>query len=255
MPNSSLTGKRILITRASQQLAETAKLVESYDAIPIALPCLKHQTLNKNIRDALKHIKHFDDIVFTSVNGVQAVFEGSTNANTKLFINKRIVAVGKKTAAALSKYGVSTDIIPELASQQGLIKAFQEHGLPQSLLFFRAEDGSDALLEYLQHKNIHCQLVPAYRTICPNDSNTEVRAMLKEHHIDAALLGSSKTTKHYLQRIGNLELANSPTLVAISQQVSDAADKLGLKVQIIAKHANFPSMLESLAEHYSQRSL
>jgi len=254
MPNSSLAGKYILITRATQQIAETAKLIEEKNAIPIAFPCLNHQVLRDATIQGLQHAKSYSDIVFTSVNGIQAVFENNLDFVTDAFQDKRIAVVGKRTAAALKKHGIQADIIPKEASQHGLIKAYQEQGLPQSLLFFRAEDGSDVLLEYLRNQGIETQLITAYRSICPNHDNTEVLAMLKKNTLDATLLGSSKTAEYYLQRIGNLELANRPILVAISQQVADAADKLGLKVQIIAKHANFPSMLEGLAEYFSQRS-
>jgi len=254
MPNSSLADKHILITRAAQQIAETAKLIEGRAGIAIPFPCLKHQLLAQNIHHGLSHMKNFSDIVFTSINGIQAVFANNANAIAASFQDKRIAVVGEKTANTLKEYGLQADIIPKEASQHGLIKAYQEQGLPQSLLFFRAEDGSDTLLECLQSQNVKTQLITAYRSICPTESNTEILAMLENNTIDASLLGSSKTAQHYLQRIGNLELANRPALVAISQQVADAADKLGLKVQIIAKHANFPSMLEGLAEYFSQRS-
>jgi len=254
MLNSSLTGKRILITRATQQVAETARLIEDKRGIATSFPCLEHQILAGNIHNALNHVKDFSDIVFTSVNGIRAVFENNPASITHIFQGKRIAVVGKKTAEVLKKYNLQADIIPNIASQHGLIKAYQAQGLPQSLLFFRAEGGSDVLLEYLQSQSIKTQLITAYRSICPDDDNRKILTMLKENNIDATLLGSSKTAAHYLQRIGNLELANRPVLVAISQQVADAADKLGLKVQLIAKHANFPSMLESLAEYFSQRS-
>ena len=254
MPNSPLTGKRILITRAAQQTAETTALVEKNGAIGIAFPCLEYQVFSDAILQGLHHAKDYSDIVFTSANGIQAVFETNSNFATDTLQEKRIAVVGTKTAKALKKYSLQADIIPKLASQHGLIKAYQEQGLPESLLFFRAKDGSDILLEHLQKQGITTQLIEAYRSICPDTDNTKVLTMLRKDSIDASLLGSSKTAEYYLQRIGNLKLANRPILVAISQQVADAADKLGLRVQIIAKHANFPSMLESLAEYFSQRS-
>lgn len=254
MPNSPLAGKRILITRAAQQVAETTALIKKNAAIAVPFPCLEYRFLKTSTLQGLSHVKHYSDVVFTSVNGVRAVFENSPTSTADIFQDKRIAVVGEKTAGALRKYNVQADIIPKTASQEGLIKAYQEQGLPQKLLFFRAENGSDVLLEHLQSHGIKTHLITAYQSICPDEDNTEVLAMLEENTIDATLLGSSKTAEHYLQRIGNIELANRPTLVAISQQVADAADKLGLKVQLIATDANFPSMLESLAEYFSQRS-
>lgn len=255
MQNSPLAGKRILLTRAAQQVAETAALIEKKSATAISLPCLEHHILKASIQQGLSDIESYSDIVFTSVNSIQAVFENNSTSTTDFFQGKRIAVVGKKTAEALKKHHLHAEIISKTASQQGLIAAYQAQGLPQSLLFFRAESGSNILLEYLQDKGVKTQLITAYRSICPkNKANAEVLAMLKENIIDATLLGSSRTAKHYLQRIGDLELANRPILVAISQQVADAADKLGLKVQLIANDANFPSMLEVLADYFSQRS-
>ena len=254
MQNSLLAGKRILITRAAQQVAETTALIEKSNTTAISFPCLEHHILKDSIRQGLSCAKHCSDILFTSVNGIEAVFENNSKLTAAFFQGKRIAVVGEKTAEALKKYNIQADIIPKTASQQGLIKAYQARGLPQSLLFFRAESGGDILLEYLQSQDVKTQLVEAYRSVCPNGNNTKVLAMLTENMIDAALLGSSRTAAHYLQRIGDLELANRPILVAISQQVADAADKLGLKVQLIANDANFPSMLEVLADYFSQRS-
>ncbi|MDQ6967225.1 MAG: uroporphyrinogen-III synthase [Mariprofundaceae bacterium] len=254
MQNLPLAGKRILVTRAAQQIAVTAALIEQRSAIPIAFPCLEYQILKDAILQGLDHAGIYSDIVFTSVNGIQAVFENSSNAIIDSLRGKRIAVVGEKTALALKNYGIQADIIPKIASQQGLITAYQEKGLPQSLLFFRAEDGSDVLLEYLQNQGVKTSLITAYRSICPSGDNAEILSMLEENSIDATLLGSSKTAAYYLQRIGNLELANRPVIVVISQQVADAADKLGLKVQLIATDANFPSMLEGLSKYFSQRS-
>jgi len=254
MPYSPLAGKHILITRAVQQTAETEVLIAAKGATTIAFPCLEHQSLKDSILQGLSHAKDYSDIAFTSVNGIQAVFDNNSNFAIDAFQGKRIAVVGKRTATALKEHGIQAGIIPKVASQQGLIESYQKHGLPQSLLFFRAAEGSDELLEYLQAQDIKTCLIKAYRSTCPDDNNTKVLTMLEKNSIDACLLGSSRTAEHYLKRIGNLELANRPILVAISQQVADAADKLGLKVQIIAKRANFPSMLESLAEYFSQRS-
>jgi len=255
MAKHPLANKRILITRAANQIAETATLIENNDGIAIPFPCLQQQILEGNITQACKHLGHFSDVLFTSVNGIQAVFAKHSDSMFKLLQGKRIAVVGKKTACALKRFGIEANIIPQLASQQGLIEAYQHYGLPKSLLFFRAEEGNDRLSDYLQNKGIDICLVKAYRSICPQADSSEIIAMLKSNHIDGVMLGSSKTAEHYLQRIDNLELANRPTLVVISQQVADAADKLGLKVQRIAKQPNFPSMLECLAECFSQRSL
>jgi len=255
MAKHPLANKRILITRAENQITETASLIKNHGGIAIPFPCLQQHILEDNIAKAYKHLGHVSDVLFTSVNGIQAVFAKHSDSMFKLLQDKRIAAVGLKTASALKQYDLEAHIIAKIASQQGLIEAYQHHGLPKSLLFFRAEDGNDAVCDYLQNKGVDVHLIKAYRSICPQADSTDVITMLKNNRMDGVMLGSSKTAEHYLQRIGDINLANRAALVAISQQVADAADKLGLKVQRIAKQPNFPSMLDSLADYFSERSL
>ncbi len=254
MTRQTLAGKRILITRAQHQIPSVAKLIEQAQAIPIALPCLALQQLPENITTALNHVQNYSDVLFSSSNGVHAVAQACVQPLHEIFASQRIAAVGNKTAQALQTHGLTVDIIPETASQEGLIQVYQQSGLPQSLLFFRAADGSDLLQTHLENIGIYVTLIKAYQSICPQDGDTDALNLLAEHRIDAVLLASPKTTAHYLQRVQDLTLANTPTIVVISQQVADAADKLGLKVQLIAKHASFPSMLDALADYFSSRS-
>lgn len=254
MSRHPLAGKRILITRAKHQIATIANLIEQSQAIPIPMPCLELQQLPQNITAALNHVQHYSDVLFTSSNGVNAVAQACVQPLHETFASQRIAAVGNKTAQALQTHGLAANIIPETASQEGLIQAYQQSGLPQSLLFFRAADGSDVLQAQLEKQGVHVTLVKAYQTTYPLEKPSEVLSLLEKHHIDAVLLASPKTVSHYVQQVNNLELANAPVIVVISQQVADAADKLGLKVQLIAKHANFPAMLEALTDYYSRRN-
>ncbi|MDQ6954056.1 MAG: uroporphyrinogen-III synthase [Mariprofundaceae bacterium] len=242
------------MTRASHQMDETAALIAQHHAIAIAFPCLELKILGKHIQQGLQQMSEFSDVLFTSVNGIEAVARNANKPLVQLLAQQRIAVVGSKTAHALHAHHLHAHIIPPRASQQGLIEAYQTYGFPQSLLFFRAEHGSDLLINCLQQQNIPVSLIKAYRSICPKADNTDVLNMLSTHSIDAVLLASPKTTAHYLERIGDLELANRPVLVGISQNVATAADKLGLKVQLIAKQPNFASMLDTLANHFSQRS-
>ena len=254
MSSYPLQGKRILNTRAMAQIFETESMIHARQAISIAFPCLEMQVMPINIRDGLIKLDTFSDILFTSANGVSAVANTLQQPLSERFQSHRIAAVGEHTALALQHYGITAHIIPDNASQQGLFEAYQQHGLPNSLLFFRAEEGNGLLSDSLQEKAVSVCTIHAYRSVCPTTDSKPIQHMLEQNQIDAALLGSPKVAKHYLQRIGELKLANRPILIAISPQVAHAADKLGLNVQLIAKQTNFASMLDALSNHYLQRS-
>ena len=245
-----LEDKRILLTRSAQHLTALAATVSARGAMPIAFPCLQVEVLADAIGQATGS---YSDVAFTSSNGVQAV--ASQVDLAALCHNKRVAAVGKKTAAALQAYGVKVDIVPDIAAQDGLIAAYGQHGLPQSLLFFRAEQGRDRLIHALQSQAVQVTLVLAYRTVCPATDASDVINSLSNGEIDAVLLGSAKTARFYIQRIGSIQLADRPVLVVISEALGKAVREMGLNVQIVAKQASFEAMLDALAEYFdSSRS-
>jgi len=251
---SHLKGKRILLTRTAEQNKNTAQVVEKTGATPVLFPCIHITYLNKNIQQTLAEIQTEEpadtDIIFSSSNGVKAVASCVHNLK-KILQGFRIVAVGHKTAQTLTEFGCPPTLVPAEASQQGLIAAYQQQKLPQQAYFFRAEEGSDNLLRDLKQQGVDTHLVPSYRTSCPNDDATPITSQLSNKGIDAVLLGSAKTAAFYVQRIANLDLASAPVIAVMSPQVEKAADKLGLKVHIIANKPSFSAMLQGLDDYFA----
>lgn len=257
MNRSFLQGKQILLTRAEHQLESVSKLVRAAGATAIPFPCLELEPIDDQLDQSLEQIDLYTDILFTSVNGVQTLQQYGIRKDidfSALFKHKRIAAVGHHTSSALSAIGISVDIIPETASQQGLIEAYRTMGVPERLLFFRAEEGSEQLETTLSQQGVIVKTVKAYRTTCPGGDSAETIARLRSGDIDAVLLGSSKTARHFLQRVGSTAVANRAILVAISDDMASESKKLGLNVQVVAKTASFEAMLNALSNHYSKIS-
>ncbi|MDQ7058873.1 MAG: uroporphyrinogen-III synthase [Ghiorsea sp.] len=249
-----LKGKRILLTRTAEQNKSTAQLVKSMGAIPILFPCIHIDYFSTNIQQTIKDLQAGEikntDIIFSSSNGVKAVVSCVNNLKESLQ-GFRIVAVGRKTAQTLIEHECPPEIIPEKASQQGLIIAYQQQKPPQQAYFFRAEEGSDDLLLALKQQGVDTHLIPSYRASCPNDDATPISTQLSNKKIDAVLLGSAKTAAFYMRRIANLNFANTPVIAVMSPQVEKAADKLGLKVQVIANKPSFSAMLQGLDDYFA----
>lgn len=253
MSSSPLAGKRILLSRAAAQLPELAVRVSARGGIPLLFPCLAVEVMCDEIMQALLHVGPCSDVVFTSCNGVDAVVDAlarSGQSFSRAMAGMRVAAVGQRTAICLQQHGVTPAIVPQEASQDGLIDAYAQAGLPAHLLFFRAEEGRDALLDALAAQGVGVTMVTAYRTTCPDDDASDVQAMLHAGNVDAVLLGSSRAASHYLRRIGDAELASRPVVVVMSEAMADFARKQGLHVQLVAKSASFEAMLDELAEYY-----
>jgi len=250
----NLKGKCVLVTRAAHQFAALAQLIQQQGGTALSLPCLSMAPLPKQIDEGLHLCQQVSDVLFTSGNAVAYVeqqLQASGSSLAATLQGKRIAAVGDTTAQLLHEHGVQVDITPDAqhASQSGLLQYYQQHGLPPSLLFFRASEGNDELQQGLTSAGITVHLVKTYRTVCPAEDDTArmVRQRLQQGRIDAVLLASSKTAQHYVQRIDDIALANIPTIVVISPQVAAAAERVGLHVNAIAQLPSFPSMLAVLS--------
>ncbi|MDX8395695.1 MAG: uroporphyrinogen-III synthase [Mariprofundaceae bacterium] len=247
----ALNGKHIMITRSLDQSVALAQTISDYNGIPILFPCLEVEVIPHAIRDTCDQGQNnHADVLFTSRNGVTCVASVLGDYFHTYLSSHRVTAVGPRTARALNQYGIEPSLIPEVHSQQGLIDAYQKHGMPEKVLFFRAEEGSELLATALQFDGCEVITCHAYRTICPQHDADDMRLQLQQGNIDAILLGSGKTARHYLQRIGDLELAKWPVIAVISPQVAKSCADLGLNVQVIAKTASFEAMLDGLATHF-----
>jgi len=252
-----LTGKHVLVTRAAEYAPALAELIRVRGATAEILPCLAVEYLPDAIDRGLHALPAHQDVLFTSANGVIAVasvLEHQSHRLLDVLQHKRISAVGAKTAQALRQYGVDVDIVPEIASQDGLIDAYCARGWPESLLFFRAQEGREVLLDALRQQGVRVELVPAYRTVCPDGDASNIIALVQDNGLDAVLLGSAKTARFFIQRLGSVALANRPVIAVISEKLAVAARQLGLDVQVVAETASFESMLDGLSEYFDHQS-
>lgn len=250
----SLAGKKILITRAENQMEPTEAEILMRGGTALHLPCLEMECLEQNILQSIPLLQSDSaDLLFTSRNGVQCLASLLGEKITALLTPHNITAVGKKTADALNQLGVSPDLIPETASQKGLIDAYQHSGIPKKLIFFRAEEGSDLLSNTLTKLGCEVITIHTYRMKCPISDASEIIRRIEQHNIDAVLLGSPKTVQNYIKRIGKIETANIPAIAVISPQVATTASNLGLNVQVTAKTASFDAMLDALADYFENK--
>ncbi len=247
--DAPLAGRRILLTRAAENLADTAARVRAAGGEPVAFPCLARQCLAEEIQRAAGLAADCDAVAFTSANAIACLLRHAPPSLPERLRARRIVAVGRRTAQALEAAGLAPAHVAEPASQQGLIALFDRIGWPSRLLFFRAEEGGDALIRAVRAHGGECLLVRAYRMACPDEDAEPVRELLRANTIDAVLLGSARCARHYARRIGDPALASRPVIVTISEQAAQAATAAGLRVDIVAPQPDFDAMLQALVRH------
>src|SRR5713226_3964746 len=118
-----LQGKRILVTRTREQASALSERLKALGAIPVEFPTISiAPPLDWTPLDsALRRLctpsaePFYTWLVFTSVNGVNFCFERLRRLGFDIqAIGKiHIGAIGPATAAALARYGINADVVPD----------------------------------------------------------------------------------------------------------------------------------------------
>jgi len=197
-----LFGRKIAITRAVEQAPEFARLLaeQGADVLPFPtiqiLPPKSWEPVDKAIRD----IAEYDWLLFTSVNGVNAFFARlkSMGGDIRELKGIRLGAIGPKTSARLTDFGLRVDVFPDEYRAEALAKVIgQVRGC--RVLLARAADARDVLPKTLEEKGAFVTVTPVYRTIKSRRVASEIKKQLLSAKVDAVTFTSSSTVDGFMQ--------------------------------------------------------
>ncbi len=200
--NFALSGRTIIITRAKNQQTETRKCFEAAGAKVLDLPALEigppddFSALDK----ALRNIDNFNWLIFSSINGVNAIKERLDIQHISLSSipnTLKIAAVGKKTAGYLEKLGVKVDFVPPNFVADSLIENFPIACSGLKILIPRVQSGGRTILTQAFSKlGAEVVEVPAYESRCPIDFPEITANALAKKEVDIIAFTSGKTVQY-----------------------------------------------------------
>ena len=137
-----LRGRRILVTRAADQASALSDALAARGAEPVIIPTIQivapasYAGLDRAIAD----LGETDYLVLTSVNAVEFFFQRlSTLGYDAASLDRvKIVAVGPKSAAALSAHGLQADLVPDDYRAEGIVAMLREQVPGKRVLYPRA---------------------------------------------------------------------------------------------------------------------
>ena len=199
--NKPLFGKNIIITRASEQSAALRDKLHSYGANVIELPSIKTVPVKSwnTVDSAIKNFNKYNYVIFTSVNGVKYFFERikKNKLDSRIFKDKTVITIGEKTSLELSKYGLTSDLIPKKYTAEGILSALKSHNLENKyVLIPRAKVARDILPLTLKKLKAKVTIADCYETVLPPTKSTfkkEIIEKLKSGEIDLITFTSSST--------------------------------------------------------------
>ena len=228
--------KKVLIT--TNRYKEFEKFLDKNEYQIIPFPTIKTIPLEFEIES----VHNYDFILFTSVNAVKFFFDKVKPEELK---DKKIIAVGEKTAQKLKELGFDNVLIPEEFRAEGILKLIEENWNEfknKSILIPRAKKGRELLSEHFKDKNIKIDVLPIYETIINIPENRkEVGKMLKNKKIETVIFTSPSTFENFL-KIFDKQLLKNVKIAVIGKTTQNAIEKEGLKVDFVPKKFSFEEL-------------
>jgi uroporphyrinogen III methyltransferase/synthase len=250
-----LFGRRIVVTRRSEQAGDFAQRLMELGADVLEVPTIKITPPKETdaIVDALLGLNAYDWLVFTSVNGVTAFFD--------IFFRRfqdmrdiggvRIAAVGPATAAKLRELHLQVDLTPDEFTAKKIAAAFEKFETIENLkmCLLRAEVANPDLPKALEELGAIVDDIAIYRTVAETEDPAGAGAMLLESGADWVTFTSGSTVEHFHARFDLPKLLKKfpqMKLASIGPETSKAIRALGLEPALEAKEHTTDGLIAAL---------
>jgi uroporphyrinogen-III synthase len=257
---ASLTGRRIVVTRAREQAGDLMRALEQRGAMPVLVPVIRIQPL-ENLgarRAALTGLSAYRWVVFTSQNAVRVVFDRlvAWGLTPRVFATTAVAAIGSATADALTVRGVVPALVPEEFVAESLAAALigRTGGtlVGTRVLIPSAEDVREVLGAALREHGAEVEAIPVYRTVPVDTDLTGLAADIERGRVDAVTFTSSSTVRSFVDLVGRAAATSKRFVAAtIGPVTAGTARELGLRDVIEAEPHTVEGLVDSLARRFA----
>jgi uroporphyrinogen III methyltransferase/synthase len=260
--NKPLFGRRIVVTRTREQASDLVKKLEELGAACEEFPTIRivppdsWEPLDKAIKD----IKEFDWVIFTSVNGVKNFLLRlrATGCDLRSLGKCKVAAIGPKTAEMLEELYLKLDFVPSEYRAEGIIEGLKALGIAgKKVLIPRAEVAREILPEKLAEAGAEVKVVPAYKTVKPEGEEAEALVKLLEgREIDMVTFTSSSTVSNFVDILGRDRVASllkGVDIACIGPITAETAQKFSIQPQVMPQEYTIDSMVKSIEAFYRDK--
>jgi uroporphyrinogen III methyltransferase/synthase len=244
-----LFGKKILVTRARTQASKLSTALKNLGATVIEAPTIKITAPSDNfaaIDTAIKNLRGFDWIIFTSVNGVEKFFERLKLHGLDARALNKIAAIGSSTAEKLSSFGIIADVVPKDFVAESLADSLKNFVGGKKILIARAEIARDILPDTLKNFGANVTVAPVYKT------STESPAQIDFDAIDLITFTSSSTVKNFVAAHG-VDVLKKISTVTIGPITARTLEEFGVKPAVVAEKFKIDGLVEAVEKFYEHR--
>lgn len=248
-----LSGKTVVITGTSDESAEwfinAGADVISFPVLYVK-PCSDFSDFDRLLA------AEPDYIVFTSANAVNIYYERITSTGFILQGGKSIIAaLGAKTAAKCSEYGIRTDIIPENFSASGLLGELKKRDLKNKTVFIPcSEIARDELAEGLSALGAFVNKISIYTvSLPPVEQTCAMAGYLSKNKADLFIFASPSAYRNFLTILNITDPAGyfrDSHIAAIGPVTRKEIELSGAVVSIMPESYTMQSLAEEAVEFF-----
>jgi uroporphyrinogen-III synthase len=250
---------RVLVGRARRQAGALSSGLRKLGAQVIEIPFIEIRKPRsyRPLDNALKNLPHYDWMILTSVNGVEAMWERvkKLRVTQKHLRHLKIAAIGPATRRTIEKHGLRVEVVPEEYVAEAVVKSLRNRVKGKRVLLARAKVARDVIPRELRKLGAQVDVVEAYETVIPRSSRVQLRAVLRDprRRPDVITFTSSSTVRNFVAllaggrgRLLPTKHLNGVRLASIGPVTSSTLRELGLRVDIEAREYTIPGLIRAI---------
>lgn len=251
MKTDCLKGFKILVTRPVAQATPLTALIEQQAGEAVLFPTLVIEPLKKTTDCIIP--KSTQWLIFTSANAVNFFLKMDFNNKISLETIK-MVAIGKATATAIEKNGLTVDLIPSTGfNSEALLNlsVFQATNIAsQRVLVVRGCGGRQLLTDTLKKRGAVVTVLEVYKRVKPvSYTINPLLIHLQKQQLNVITITSGEALHNFLSMLkdsGMISLTLKIPLVVISQRLKKIAITLGFQHIFVSDNPTDNAMIKTV---------
>lgn len=239
-------------------VAGTIAACLEWGAEPVLMPTIEVRPLADPaaLDRTLEHLSSYDWLVFTSANGVHALFDRlwRTGGDARRFGSAKIACIGPATAQALADHQLQADLVPESYRAEDLAEALKPHAAGRRVLWARATRGRDVLPAELRSAGATVDEITVYEHVDADRWPDTVLEMISARSLDWVGLSSPAVARQFARlwlAAERDQLGTRVRLAAISPVTAETAIEAGLPIAVTAETFTWEGIFTAIAKETS----
>ena len=245
-----LFGKRVVVTRATQQARALSEKLRELGADVVEMPSTQIARLDLSpLRQAIGRLSNYGWLILTSQNAVAIFWEQllGEGKDARALAGLKVAAVGPATAGALLQHGIAVDVVPQRFVAESLLEMLRSRDdlLGRTILYVTGQGSREVLPQGLGEIGAVVEVVEAYRSIPDGQGAERLARAIEAGKLDLATFTSGSAVRGYVDAIGE-DLAKRVPAASIGPQTSDALRDAGIEVRAEAKESTLDGLVSAV---------